>query len=49
MIFLELDFSKAEARKYSIIPPKRGDLNLYCNFHLAQSVPIGALFASSTT
>lgn len=42
-----LGFPNAEARKGSIMALNRGDLFRYFDFHLAQSVPAGALFASS--
>ena len=48
MILCVLELSDAEARKRSIISPKSGDLFRYLGFHLAQSVPAGALLASST-
>ena len=48
MILWVFGFSDAEARKSSIISLNSGDLFRYFDFHLAQSVPAGALFASST-
>lgn len=48
MILWFFGFSDPEARKSSMISVNSGDLFLYLNFHLAQSVPAGALLASST-
>ena len=48
MILCVLDFWSAEARNNSIMSPNRGDLFAYLDFHLAQSVPAGALLQSST-
>lgn len=49
MTLCVLGFSDAEARNSSTIPRNNGDLFRYFNFHLPQSVPAGALFASSTS
>ena len=49
MIFLVFGFTDAEARKISMISQNKGDLFRYLSFHLAQSVPAGVLFASSTS
>lgn len=49
MTLCVLGFPNAEARKSSTISPNNGDLFRYFNFHLAQSVPAGALLQSSTT
>ena len=48
MTLCVLGFFAAEARNSSIISPNSGDLLRYFVFHLAQSVPAGALLASST-
>ena len=48
MILWVFGFPDAEARKSSIISPNSGDLFRYFNFHFTQSVPAGALLASST-
>jgi hypothetical protein len=44
---LRFGCSKADARKYSTIAWKRGDLPLNLDFHCAQLVETGALLASS--
>lgn len=49
MILWVFRVSDAEARKSSMISLNSGDLFRYLNFHLAQSVPAGALLASSTS
>ena len=49
MTLCVLGRSEAEARKISIICPKSGDLLRYFSFQFAQSVPPGALLASSKT
>lgn len=48
MTLLVLGFSDAEARNSSMISRYKVDRFRYFSFHLAQSVPGGALFASST-
>lgn len=49
MTLCVLSLFAAEARKSSTISLKSGDLLRYLIFHFAQSVPAGALLASSTT
>lgn len=49
MTLCVLGLSAAEARKSSMISPKSGDLLRYLIFLFTQSVPAGALLASSTT
>ena len=48
MILWVLALPDAEARKSSMISINNGDLFRYRDFHSAQSVPAGALLASST-
>ena len=49
MTLYDLSCPYAEARKSSMTWLNSGDFFLYLNFHLLQSVPAGALLASSTT